>query len=152
MAGLDVSQLDFAELSPHEFARLVKQASRADLEDVMSGELRGRVLDEIFTRMTTQFLPEKAGDKRAVVHWRITGRPDGGHDEYELVIADGTCAVSQPPSRQPRVTVTLDAVEFLKLVSGNAASTTLFFTKKLSLEGDLGFGAGLTNLFDIPKA
>ncbi|MPZ21929.1 MAG: acyl-CoA synthase [Luteitalea sp.] len=151
MSQLDVSQLDFARLSPGDFARLVKETPKTELTEAMSGELRGRVLDEIFTRMTEQFLPEKAGSKRAVVHWRITGRPDGDQDEYELVIADATCTVNTPPQHEPRVTITLDAVEFLRLVSGNASSTTMFFTRKLTLNGDLGLGSGLISMFDIPK-
>lgn len=149
--AIDVNELDFAQLSPAEFARLVKETSRTELTELMSGELRCRVLDEIFARMRQQFLPEKAGSRRAVVHWNVTGRSDGGRDTYELVIADGACTVNQPPQEEPRVTVTLDGVEFLRLVSGNASSTTMFFTKKLTLDGDLGLGAGLTNMFDIPK-
>src|SRR5690606_30399732 len=143
MSGIDMSELDFAQLSPPEFARLVKNASKAELAEVMSGDLRERALDEIFARMQQQFRPEKAGKRRAVVHWHVTGRPDGGQDEYELVIDEGTCTLNKPPREDPRVTVTLDGVEFLKLVSGNASSTTMFFTKKLTLEGDLGLGAGL---------
>lgn len=149
--GIDVSELDFSELSPPEFASMVKAASKAELTEVMTGEMRERVLDEIFSRMQQQFLPEKAGSRRASVHWHVTGRSDGGEDTYELVIADGTCTVNKPPREEPRVTVTLDGVEFLRLVSGTASSTTMFFTKKLSLQGDLGLGAGLTNMFDIPK-
>ncbi|MCC5698778.1 SCP2 sterol-binding domain-containing protein [Klebsiella pneumoniae] len=43
-------------------------------------------------------------------------------------------------------------VEFIKLVSGNASAPMMFMTGKLKLAGDVGFAAGLTKLFQIPKA
>jgi putative sterol carrier protein len=48
--------------------------------------------------------------------------------------------------------VTLAPVEFLKLVTGNASAPLLFMSGKLKVAGDLGFAAGLTSLFNIPKA
>lgn len=151
MATIDVDQLDVRALSPEDFARLVKDASKSDLAEVMSDEHRTQVLDAIFARMSERFRPEKAPARPSAVHWQVKGRSDGGVDEYELMIEDGACTVGSPPQHEPRVTVALDGVDFLKLVSGNASATTMFFTRKLTLQGDLGLGAGLTDMFDIPK-
>lgn len=148
---LDINRLNMAQLSPADFARLVKDMREAELAELMAGDQRGQVLDEIFGRMQEQLLPEKGPRRRSVVHWHVTGRPDGGYDAYELVMADGTCAVTAPPKEAPRLTITLDAVEFLQLVSGNASSTMMFFSGRLSLDGDLALGAGLIGMFDIPK-
>lgn len=150
MAALDLSSLDFGALEPAEFARLVKQASKAELADAMAGPHRRAVLDEVFARMSSRLRPEKAATLRAVIRWTITG--DAGTDEYEQVIADGACTVGPPTDAEPRLTITTDAVSFLKLVSGNASGPALFMTRKLRLDGDLGLGAGLTGYFDIPKA
>ncbi|MBO0829923.1 MAG: SCP2 sterol-binding domain-containing protein [Streptosporangiales bacterium] len=152
MATIDVDQLDMRALSPEDFARLVKDASKADLAEVMAGEHRTRVLDAVFARMSERFRPDRAPSRPSAVHWHLKGRPDGADDHYELMIEDGTCTVSAPPEHEPRVTVTVEGVDFLKLVSGNASATTLFFTRRLILQGDLGLGAGLTDMFDIPKA
>lgn len=152
MATIDVERIDMRALSPEDFARLVKDASRSDLVELMSGDHRTRVLDAIFARMSERFRPDKAPSRPSAVHWHVKGRPDGGDDHYELMIEDATCTVTTPPEHEPRVTVTLDGVDFLKLVSGNASATTMFFTRKLILQGDLGLGAGLTDMFDIPKA
>ena len=152
MATIDVEQLDMRALSPEDFARLVKDASKSDLTELMSGEHRTRVLDAVFARMGERFRADRAPARPSAVHWHVTGRPDGGTDEYELMLENGACTVVSPPAHEPRTTVTLDAVEFLKLVSGNASATTMFFTRKLTLSGDLGLGAGLTDMFDIPKA
>ncbi len=140
MSALDVEKIDIGAMTPQEFAQLVARTPKQQIAEVMSGEHRRKVLDEVFRRMEKHFRPDKAGSTNAAIRWRIGGRPDGGYDEYETVIADGAC------------TVTVDAVEFLKLVSGNASGVALFMTRKLKLAGDLGLGANLTNLFDIPKA
>ena len=152
MSELDPDRLQLSELAPGDFARLVRDVPTSELDELMSGPMRRAVLDEIFARMRDQFLPAKAGNRRAVVHWVITGQADGAEpDRYELTIADGGCRVTSPPESEPRVTLTLGPVDFLKLTSGNANGTTLFMTRKLKLDGDLGLGAGLLSMFDIPK-
>jgi putative sterol carrier protein len=118
----------------------------------MSSDLRGKVLGEVFSRMPSMFRADRAGSTNAVIHWTITGRPDGGSDTYEVVIADGTCTVSETVEREPKVALTMGAVEFLKLVSGGGNPVMMFMTGKLKAKGDLGLAANIANLFDIPKA
>jgi putative sterol carrier protein len=143
---------DIAGMSPEEFARLVKQTPGKQLAELTSGELREPILAEVFSRMAGRLRPDKAARLRALIRWRIGGRPDGGHDEYETAIDGGACTVGPRSDAEPRLTVTTDAVSFLRLASGNASGPVLFMTGKLKLAGDLGLGAGLTSIFDIPKA
>nr|WP_202435302.1 MULTISPECIES: SCP2 sterol-binding domain-containing protein [unclassified Streptomyces] len=145
MAGLD-----FAAVSPEEFARIVKGLSGRQLGEVMRGELRTRVLGEVFGRMRQQFRPEAAGRLKALIRWRITGESDVF---YETSIADGTCAVTQGRSEaEPRTTLVMGDADFLKLVSGNGNPVTMFMMRKLKVAGDVGLASGLTRYFDIPKA
>ncbi|MCI2418941.1 SCP2 sterol-binding domain-containing protein [Saccharopolyspora sp. K220] len=143
--------VDLGALAPEQFARLISRASDAQIEAVMQRpELRERILDEVFRRMGEHYKSEKASAIEAVVRWRI-----GTDDDllrYECVLADGNCTVSKDPQREPRVTITLPPAEFLKLTSGNASAPMLFMKGKLKVAGDLGFAAGLTKLFQIPKA
>jgi putative sterol carrier protein len=143
---------DPATLDPQEFAQLVKKAPAEELKQVMQGERRSAVLDEIFRRMPGLFRPDRAGSTNAVIHWNIGDRPDGGVDTYELVIADGTCQLSPKPERDPKLALTLGGVDFLKVATGNANAVTLFMTGKLKAKGDLGLAANIANLFDIPKS
>ncbi|MEV0696476.1 SCP2 sterol-binding domain-containing protein [Saccharopolyspora sp. NPDC050389] len=140
--------VDLSALRPEQFARLISRASDAQIEAVMERpELRERILDEVFRRMGEHY---KAGAAEAVVRWRI-----GTDDDllrYECVLADGKCTVSKDPQHEPRVTITTPPAEFLKLASGNASAPMLFMKGKLKVAGDLGFAAGLTKLFQIPKA
>ena len=143
---------DFGNLDPAQFSELVKKASDAQLNEVMSSEVRTKVLDEIFRRMPTLFRPDRAGNTNAVIHWIITGRPDGGSDTYEIVIADGACTLSEKPESEPKLALTMGPADFLKVVSGNGNPVMMFMTGKLKAKGDLGLAANIANLFNIPKA
>lgn len=146
----DLAELDFASITPAEFAALVKKLSAKEIAELMRGELRTRVLAEIFARMVRQFRPESAGSLRALIRWEVVGEPVV---VYETLIDDGTCTVREGASEaEPRVTLTLRDADFLKLVSGNGNPITMFMTRKLKVAGDIGLASGLTRLFDIPKA
>lgn len=146
----DLSKLDFAAVSPEEFARIVKGLSTEEIRVLARSELRGRVLSEVFRRMEQQFRPDNAGTTEALIRWKITGETEV---VYETEIAHGTCRVSEGRSEtEPRVTLMMGDAEFLRLASGNASPVTMFMTRKLKIAGDVALASGLTRLFDIPKA
>jgi putative sterol carrier protein len=149
MPDLDLSNL--SALEPATFAAMIKSASKDDLQNAIEGANRTAILDQIFSRFPHQFQPEKAGSTNAVVHWTITGGPNGS-DTYELVIADGACTLSPAAAAEPKLAVTTGGVEFLQLVSGNANPMMMFMTGKLKAKGDLGLAANLANIFGLPKA
>ncbi|UCM91166.1 SCP2 sterol-binding domain-containing protein [Streptomyces marincola] len=147
--AFDPAALDFGTVTPEEFAALVRQLSAREIADLMRGELRERVLAEVFGRMERQFRPDHAGSLDAVIRWEVTGDPDV---VYETAIVDGTCTVRQGRSAlDPRVTLTMGDAEFLRLVSGNGSPVAMFMTRKLKVAGDIGLASGLTRLFDLPK-
>lgn len=150
MSDFDLS--NFENTDPSQFAQIVKTASDAQITEVMSSDLRPKILDEVFHRMPTLFRPDRAGNTNAVIHWIVGGRPDGGSDTYEIVIADGTCTLSPSPENEPKLALTMGPVEFLKVVSGNGNPVMMFMTGKLKAKGDLGLAANIANLFNIPKA
>jgi predicted lipid carrier protein YhbT len=147
-----LSGLDFAAISPEEFARLVKGLSARDVAEAFRGELRLRALREIFARMERVFRPDAAGSLRALIRWRVEGT-EGSATVFETEIAGGRCVSTEGDSgTEARVTLTLADAEFLKLVSGNGNPVTMFVLRKIKISGDVGLAAGLTRLFDIPKA
>lgn len=142
---------DLGEISPAEFAKLVKNASKDMFAQVLGNtETRTKVLDEVFNRMGEQYKGSKS--TKGVIHWKILDRPDGGYDHYETILDGETCSVNKEPQEEPRATISLSGTEFLKLASGNASPPVQFMTGKIKIKGDLGFAAGLSSLFDIPKA
>lgn len=147
---VDLSRLDAAA-----FARLITRASNDQLQGVLGRpDLRSVIIDEIFRRMVDHLRPERVANVSAVVHWRLTGGTgDGGFDRYETIIEHGTCVVRRDHAEgEPRVTITLAPIDFVKLVTRNVSGPVLFMTGKLKIKGDLAFAAGMTNLFDLPRA
>lgn len=146
------ADVDLSALGPEQFARLISRASSEQISEVMSRpDLAERILDEVFRRMGEHYKPEQARSTEAVVRWRI-GNGDAEPLRYECVLSGGTCAVSKQPEHEPRATIMVGPVEFIKLASGNASAPMLFMTGKVKVAGDVGFAAGLTKLFQIPKA
>ena len=143
-------QFDTAAIDPDDVVKMVSGASDEQLREVIEGPQRDAIVAEIFRRMEEHFNPGGASDVDAVIHWKITGRPDGGEDHWEVVIADGKCETSNEPKSEPRVTLKLDGTDFLRLVTGNAQGPVLFMTQKLKIEGDLAFSARIASMFTIP--
>jgi putative sterol carrier protein len=143
---------DFSNMDPKQFAGLVKSAPDSQLAEIMSSPQRKTILDAIFSRFPELFRADRAGSTNAIIHWNITGGADGGTDSYELVIADGTCVLSPSPDQDPKLSITVGPVDFLKVVSGVGNPMMMFMTGKLKAKGDLALAANIANLFDIPKA
>ena len=90
--GADASQL----------AAMIGQVTDEQLAEGMANpEGRRMVLDEIFKRMSEHAEPSQIEGIDAVVHFEISGAPDGGSDIYEAVIRDGKVEVSDQPKEQP---------------------------------------------------
>jgi putative sterol carrier protein len=154
-AGEDAPALDgsLENIDASQLAKLVASAPDEQLAQGMADAAgRKATLDEIFRRMAEHVDPQKAKGTDAVIHFKILDRPGGGYDHYEAVIAGGACTTTDEPKQEPRVTIRVGPVDFLKLVSGAQPGPVLFMAGKLKLEGDLMFAAQVTSLFHIPQA
>jgi hypothetical protein len=149
MTDFNVESL--SAIGPKEFAQLVKTTPDAKLAEVMSGDSRSKILDEVFGRMPTLFRADKAGNTSAVIHWILTGGAGGSSDTYETVIENGACTVTNQPARDPKLAMTMDPLTFLKVVSGDGNPMMMFMTGKIKAKGDLALAAQVAKLFDIPK-
>jgi putative sterol carrier protein len=147
----DLGALDGADAT--QLAAMVGQVSDEQLAEGMANpEGRKMVLDEIFRRMAEHAEPAQIADVDAVVHFRITGAPEGGADTYEVVIRGARVSVNEEPVEQPRVTLSAAPVPFLKLVTGQQSGPVMFMTGKLKIEGDVMFASRMTSFFRIPTA
>ena len=151
----EAATLDTSAFAPEDFAKLIAAASDAELAEIVNGPQRKQVLGEIFRRMADHVEPEKARGTDAVVHFKILDRPEelgGGYDHFEVVFDGGGCTAGDQPEREPKVTIKVGAVNFLKLAANQASWPTLFMTGKLKLEGDVILASRLTGFFRIPSA
>ena len=134
---------------------MVQQAPEGRLERVMKGPARRMILESVFWQMPQQLDRRRAAGVNAAVLWQIGGRPDGGSDEFRLSIADASARTARrrhddlPP---PVLTITMDGVDFLKLITGNLDPMRGYFTGRIALAGDIMFAAKLGGMFRVPPA
>lgn len=134
------------------FARVVGDLPADRLEWFMRTPLRRPLLDAIFWQMPKHLDRTRAGRLSATVRWRITGDQDRHVDVYDLAISDGQCQVSRGAgSAEPRVTITVDRVEFVRLITGHSDALRAYFTGRLALSGDVMLAAKLISMFRIPN-
>jgi putative sterol carrier protein len=136
-------------IDPSEYARLVRDATDEQLAAGMSAN-RELILGQVFAQMADHLDPETAREAEAVVEWRITGREDGGHDRYQLIIRKGVCEIAREGDDPPSVTYTIGPVEFIRLVTGNKSGPELFMTGRLTIDGDLMLAAMVQSWFRVP--
>jgi alkyl sulfatase BDS1-like metallo-beta-lactamase superfamily hydrolase len=135
------------------FGRVVRDAPPERLEQLMRSPARKAILDGIFWQMPKQLDPKQAIGVTSSIRWRITGRPNDGVDTYQLEVKDGGCRVIKgADGPDPRLTITMDGVEFLRLVSGNLDPMQAYFKGQIQLAGDIMVAAKLASLFRMPGA
>jgi putative sterol carrier protein len=140
------------DVDPIAMARAIASTSDDQLRAGMRGALRDVVLQEVFKRFPDYLDVDRTRGVRAAVKWKLTGRADGAADRYLLLLDNGDCRVEKAGDAKPRVTITMDGADFLKLVTGNANPPMMFMRGRLRVAGDLGFAARLAGFFRIPSA
>jgi putative sterol carrier protein len=135
------------------FARVVRGAPEHRIEQVMRTPARRAILDGIFWQMPQQFDRKRAAGVSATVCWRITGQNEDQADTYWLRVADGRCQVLRSGSGlEPNVTITVDGVEFLQLVTGNSDPMQAYLKGRIAITGDVMLAAQVISLFKLPVA
>jgi putative sterol carrier protein len=101
---------------------------------------------EVLAAMPSAFLPDKAGDARALFQLNMTG-DDGG--QWMLDVADGQCQVEEGAgTRKPDVTLTMAAGDFVALSRNQLDAVQAFLTGKIKVSGNVGLVMQLLNWFD----
>jgi predicted lipid carrier protein YhbT len=131
-------------------ARRVGAMPRARLERAMRAPRRRRAVLWAFFRAMPRAVRRRALEReRAVIEWHLTGRTDGKPDVRQLLIEDGAAADLDGQPREPDLTLSLDAVDFLLLATGNAPGTALFVEGRIDVDGDPWLAMRLPRLFAL---
>ena len=94
----------------------------------MKSPARRPLLDGVFWRMPRQLDAKAAAHIKTTIRWNITGRADEGVDTYLLEVDNGTARTNRRAAGpDPKLTITLDGVEFLRLISGNSDPMAAYF-------------------------
>jgi putative sterol carrier protein len=150
LSSIDPEAIDADVFDPDVVALVVGSTPEPKLAEAMSGPLREVIVGEVFRRMPERLNQSAAAAADAVINWEIPN--DGGEaDRYTVRVQGGTCIVEEGHDASPRVSLSMDAVTFLRLVTGNLNPVTAFMAGQITIQGDLMFAASVTALFDIPS-
>jgi putative sterol carrier protein len=103
-------------------------------------------IKELIEMMPGAFQPEKAAGIDAVVQFKFTGAEAG---EYYVTIKDAKCNVTPGIFATPKLTVTADGGDFVKIFSGQMDGMQAFMQGKLRLLGDVNLAMKLLGLFKV---
>ena len=147
--GSDHVAVEPTTLDPVDVATAVAGTSSKHMRAVMAGGFRPIVMNEVVRRFPGFIDPTKADELEACIGFRVGGRQDGEVDRFTVDIVDGVCTVetSSPEGQRRDATITLEGVDFLKLVTGQLNPVRGVLTGALKVKGDrakvLAFNAAM---------
>jgi putative sterol carrier protein len=144
-------ELDPTRVDVQRMVGVLADVPEKALRKRLAGGMREPVLSEVFARFPEYLHLERAQELDVTMTWTLTGRADGDADRWLVHIDHGACHVSRDPPEDPRVTIRMDAADFLKLVTGNLNPMFAFVRGRLKVKGDVAFAATLPRLFRIPS-
>jgi putative sterol carrier protein len=114
---------------------------------------RRAILEAIFRQMPRQLDRPRAAGAELAVRWVLTRSGGGAADVYDLAVSGGQARVTRGSSEPaPPVTITVDGVRFLRLVSGDTDPMRAYLSGDLAATGDIMAAARLVSLFRVPGA
>ena len=136
------------QVDPAQLAELVKGLSDEELKKQISDLGEDEVLKNIFQGMQEAFIPEKAQGVNSTIQYDVA--TDAGTKSWSAKIENGTCVTSEGPAPDPRLTLQVSLVDFIRLIFGQADGTQLFMSGKMKLQGDMMFAMQMQGFFDRP--
>lgn len=101
---------------------------------------------DLMSRMPGAFIPEKAQGLDVVIQFKFTGSEPGN---WYAVIKDGKVDVQQGEHPAPKMTLTADSEDYIKLFTGQLDPMQAFMQGKLKLTGDLNLAMKMTQFFKM---
>ncbi|MGH2806603.1 MAG: SCP2 sterol-binding domain-containing protein [Actinomycetota bacterium] len=136
------------QLDPQQLAGVVKELSDEQLADQVKTIGTDIVLKGIFDGMQDAFQPEKAAGTTATLQYDIT--TDDGVKQWTVEISGDKCVTSEAGAADPRLTLQIGLVDFIRLIFGQAQGQQLFMSGKLKLKGDMMFAMQMQTFFETP--
>lgn len=103
-------------------------------------------IETLMSKMPGAFIPEKAAGLDAVIQFKFTGAEAG---EWYAVVKDGKVTVDKGTHASPKMTLTADSGDYVKIFTGEIDGMQAFMQGKLKLAGDLNLAMKLTQMFKI---
>ncbi len=103
-------------------------------------------VSQLMEKMPGAFLPEKAQGVDAVIQFKFTGEEAG---DWNATIKDGKVDVARGAHPSPKMTLTADSSDYVKIFTGELDGMQAFMQGKLKLAGDLNLAMKLMQMFKI---
>jgi putative sterol carrier protein len=100
---------------------------------------------EVVEALPSAFLPEKAGNAKALFQLNLTG--DGG-GQWALKVVAGECQVQEEVAAKPDVTLTMAAEDFVALSRDELDAVRAFMMGKIKVSGNVGLVMQLLQWFE----
>ena len=101
---------------------------------------------DLMSKMPGAFLPEKAPGLDATIQFKFTGEEPG---DWYATVKDGKVEVKQGEHESPKMTLTADSGDYVKIFTGELDGMQAFMQGKLKLGGDLNLAMKMMNMFKI---
>ena len=101
---------------------------------------------DLMSKMPAAFLSEKAPGLDATIQFKFTGAEPG---DWYATIKDGKVDVQQGVHENPKMTLTADSSDYVKIFTGELDGMQAFMQGKLKLAGDLNLAMKLTQMFKV---
>jgi putative sterol carrier protein len=103
-------------------------------------------IKDLMSKMPGAFMPEKAPGLDAAIQFKFSGAEAG---EWYAEIKDGKCTTAQGVHPSPKMTLTADSSDYVKIFTGELDGMAAFMQGKIKLAGDLNLAMKLTQMFKI---
>ena len=101
---------------------------------------------DLMSKMPGAFRPDKAPGLEAVIQFKFTGEEAG---DWYASIKDDKVEVKEGEHEAPKMTLTADSSDYIKIFTGELDGMKAFMDGKLKLGGDLNLAMKLTQMFKI---
>ncbi len=94
------------------------------------------------------FQPDKAAGVDTVVQFKFTGTQASN---WYVVIKDQKCESTEGLHPDPKMTMTVDSEDYIKISTGELDATMAFMKGKVKVSGDMGVALGMGKYFVYGK-
>ena len=136
---------DQIQADPAQLAEATKGMSDEELAQAIKDIGVDQTLKNIFNGMQESFVPDRAQGVDSVVQYDIT--TDDGTKSYSVKISNGTCTATEGTTDDPRLTIQIGLVDFVRLIFNQVQGPQLFMGGKMKLKGDMMWAMQMQNYF-----
>lgn len=137
---------DQQQVDPAQLAEAIKNMSDEEVATAVKEMGIDNTLRNIFEGMRDSFKPSAAQGVTSTVQYDIT--TDEGLKQWSVHFDNGTCSVSEGPTDDPRLTLAIGLVDFIRLIFNQVQGPQLFMGGKMKLQGDMMWAMQMQNYFE----